>query len=370
MRERFIVASLVWGSMAQEKAEQSLDELESLIYTAGGIAVARVIQKREKPDPGYFFGRGKVSEIKRLADELGADALAIDASITPSQQRNLEKSLGIKILDRTAVILDIFATHATTLEGKLQVELAQLQYLLPRLTGMGTQLSRLGGGIGTRGPGETKLEVDRRRIRKRIQTLKKRLKKVEEHRQRIRSERRSKVFSVVLVGYTNAGKSTLLNALTRADVYSDDLLFATLDPTSRRVYLGDVLPEKKFPPEVEVVLTDTVGFIENLPTELIAAFHSTLEEVSDADLLLHVVNSAHPRLREQIKAVEETLEKIGAAHVKQITVMNQIDKLEENMLNRLKQEFPDAVFVSALKKEGLEELKKRIAREALALHHL
>lgn len=367
MRERFIVASLIWGDLTEEKAERSLDELESLIYTAGGIAVVRVIQKRDRPDPRFFFGRGKVNEIKNLAVELDVDALAVDTTITPSQQRNLEEAVGIKVLDRTAVILDIFATHASTLEGKLQVELAQLNYLLPRLTGMGTRLSRLGGGIGTRGPGETKLEVDRRRIRKRIQTLKKRLKKVEQHRQRIRSERRSKVFSVVMVGYTNAGKSTLLNALTKAGVYSDDLLFATLDPTSRRVYLGDVLPDKKFPPEVEVVATDTVGFIENLPTELIAAFHSTLEEVADADLLLHVVNAAHPRLYDQIKAVEQTLEKINAAHVRRLTVMNQIDRLDSAVLERLKNEFPDAVFVSALKKKGLTELKKRIAGEALAL---
>lgn len=314
------------------------------------------------PDPRTFLGKGKVTEIKQFIKEAEADLVVIDSSITPSQQRHLEDELKVKILDRTAIILDIFAKHASTNEGKLQVELAQLSYLFPRLYGRGIELSRLGGGIGTRGPGETKLEVDRRRIKVRISTLKRRLKRIENHRNLVRRQRLKKMFTVSLVGYTNAGKSTLLNTLTKASVHANDQLFATLDLTTRRLYLENNTCESSEP--LGIVISDTVGFIRNLPHELIAAFHSTLEEVRLSNLLLHVVDASHSEYHLQIVAVEETLEAIGAKKVPLITVFNKIDELSIKERERIKNAYPDAFFISALTGDGIGELKRTLYRLA------
>lgn len=377
-KEKFVLATLITANDDEQAVLRSFLELENLIDTAGGEVALKVIQRRSEPDPKTFIGRGKAEEIKRAAETTGADALAVDTRLSPSQQRNLEEITGLKVLDRPAIILDIFATHAKSLEGKLQVELAQLTYLQSRLIGLGAQLSRLGGGIGTRGPGETKLEVDRRRIKKRIQTLKQRLKKIEAHRTRLRSARKKSAFQVSLVGYTNAGKSTLLNALTRAGVYADDKLFATLDPTVRRLDIKKIMAELAEKENLssenfirlmsyDVVLTDTVGFIENLPHELIAAFQATLEETQEADLLLHVVNTPHPDALLQIKVVEETLKNLGAEKIPSVLVFNKIDICDKNLLNRLKAEYPDAIFISALKKEGIDELSRKIAEYILKI---
>lgn len=362
LRERAIVLKLIWGEELKNSKNQTTEEIERLIETAGGEVVAKVIQKRESPDPRTFLGKGKIDEIKRIVSETDADLVVIDSSITPSQQRQLEDELKVKILDRTAIILDIFARHASTLEGKLQVELAQLNYLLPRLYGRGTELSRLGGGIGTRGPGETKLEVDRRRIKARIATLKRKLKRLENHRNLIRRQRIKKMFTVALVGYTNAGKSTLLNTLTKASVRADNQLFATLDPTTRRLYLDNDVSEVGEP--VEIVISDTVGFIRNLPHELIAAFYSTLEEVRLSDLLLHVIDASHPDYQLQMVAVEETLKTIGADNVPMLTVFNKIDQLSEMEKQRMRNFYPDALFISAITGEGIEELRKNLHRLA------
>jgi GTP-binding protein HflX len=358
--ERAIVACLALPHEADVEIERSLDELSRLVETAGGIVVARCVQKRESPDPATYFGRGKAEEIRNLAAEIRADLLVVEKEISPTQQRHLEDITGIRVVDRTALILDIFARHATSNEGKIQVELAQLTYLRPRLTGRGRELSRLGGGIGTRGPGETKLEVDRRRINDRIASLKRKLREVEKHRHLVRRRRLAHSFVVSFVGYTNAGKSSLERALTGADVIVDDRLFATLDPTARRLYLGDT-PENAGMP---VVLIDTVGFIENLPHQLVAAFHSTLEEVRLADLLLHVVDASDPRWEKHMRVVERTLEEIGAAQVPRLVVFNKIDRLDEASEAWFRSHFPQAVFVSATSGAGLDALQEQIRLRA------
>lgn len=310
----------VAGDHAHFLAEESLDELARLSDTAGLEVMGRVGQTlRDGVNPATFIGAGKVNEVKEIVVETGAQAAIFDDDLSPAQQRNLEKALGIKVVDRSQLILDIFAQHAKSLAGKLQVELAQLEYLRPRLTRQWTHLSRLGGGVGTRGPGETQLEVDRRRLRERIATLRRRLEDVERTRSLQRHERTRAPFPcVALVGYTNAGKSTLMNTLTHADVWVEDQLFATLDPTSRRLDLPGGQP---------VMLIDTVGFINKLPHQLVDAFKSTLEEVRSADLLVHVVDATHPRWEEQKAVVEKVLEEIDAGGKPMLTVFNKLDRV-------------------------------------------
>lgn len=353
--ERAALISLEFGK--QEglwSAEDSLEELKQLAETAGAEVVAKFQQKRPKPDPGFFIGRGKVRDLALFAQQEDIDICIFDDELSPAQQRNLEQAIGVKVLDRTALILDIFAQRAQTREGKLQVELAQLQYTLPRIMGQGLALSRLGGGIGTRGPGETKLETDRRVIRDRIAYIKSCIGKVQSVRELHRHQRnRSNVPIVSLVGYTNAGKSTLLNTLTHADVYAQDQLFATLDPTTRQLDL----PDKR-----QAILTDTVGFIQRLPHQLIAAFKSTLEETLEAGLLLHVIDVSHPLYKEQCQAVYKVLEEVGAKDRPIISVYNKIDMLPEGsaLAEQLALQ-PDTVCISAKEGIGLDTLLQMVA---------
>lgn len=354
MSERAILIGMEWGrNDSLWTVDDSLEELKQLADTAGATVIKKFIQKRPKPDPAFFIGRGKVQELALYAQQENIDLCIFDDELSPAQQRNIESVMGIRILDRTALILDIFAQRARTNEGKLQVELAQLQYTLPRIMGKGLMLSRLGGGIGTRGPGETKLEVDRRRIRDRIAFIKDQIEKVKAVRSLHRSKRKkNNVFEVSLVGYTNAGKSTLLNTLTNSDIYAKDQLFATLDPTTRQL----TLPNKQ-----EIIITDTVGFIQRLPHQLIAAFRSTLEVVTEADLLVHVIDVSHELYKEQAAAVHEVLKEIGAETKPVITVYNKIDKLppDSKLADRLVLE-EDTVCISAAKKLNLETLQQMI----------
>jgi GTP-binding protein HflX len=345
--------------------ENSLAELRRLADTAGFEVVGQVSQKLDHPNPRTFIGSGKTKEVKSLAQEMDVDVVLFDDELSPRHQRELEEIFGddIRVLDRTALILDIFAQHAQTREGALQVELAQYEYRLPRLTRAWTHLVRQAGGgggrtggtagVGLRGPGETQLEVDRRDIRRRISHLKDELEKVRAHRKRYRSRRKeSRVPVVSLVGYTNAGKSTLLNQLAEADVYVANKLFATLDPTTRRVEL----------PDGSIALfTDTVGFIQKLPTTLVAAFRATLEEIADADLLLHVIDITHPQVKEQAEAVHRTLEEIQAEHIPLIPVLNKIDRLKEpEAAQRALKAFPNAVAISALRGDGMDDLLQTV----------
>ena len=350
MSERAILIGMEWGrNDSLWTVDDSLEELKQLADTAGATVIKKFIQKRPKPDPAFFIGRGKVQELALYAQQENIDLCIFDDELSPAQQRNIESVMGIRILDRTALILDIFAQRARTNEGKLQVELAQLQYTLPRIMGKGLMLSRL----GTRGPGETKLEVDRRRIRDRIAFIKDQIEKVKAVRSLHRSKRKkNNVFEVSLVGYTNAGKSTLLNTLTNSDIYAKDQLFATLDPTTRQL----TLPNKQ-----EIIITDTVGFIQRLPHQLIAAFRSTLEVVTEADLLVHVIDVSHELYKEQAAAVHEVLKEIGAETKPVITVYNKIDKLppDSKLADRLALE-EDTVCISAAKKLNLESLQQMI----------
>ncbi len=353
-KEKAILVGLATGRDV-DNTEHAMAELALLADTAGAITVDKIIQKRETPDRAYYIGRGKVEELAALVEMLGADIVIFNQELSPSQIRNLDNSLGVKVVDRTALILDIFARRALSREGKLQVELAQMQYLLPRLIGLGNQLSRLGGGIGTRGPGETQLEIDRRVIRRRISDLKKEIVELRKQRSLHRERRKRNRFNVVsLVGYTNAGKSTLLNTLTGSDLYTEDKLFATLDPMVRRGTLNN---------SKEVLFTDTVGFIEQLPRQLVTAFQATLEEIAVADLLLHVVDINHPDHLNQIKVVREHLSKIDPYYnCRELLVFNKVD-IPEDEANRvyLEREFPQAAFISAQRGDGVEALKENIA---------
>ncbi len=355
--ERAIIVGMEYGggaSIIGWSAEDSLEELKQLADTAGAEVVARFLQKRPKPDPAFFIGRGKVQELALYVQQENVDLCIFDDELSPAQQRNIEQAMGVRVLDRTALILDIFAQREHTNEGKLQVELAQLQYTLPRIMGKGLSLSRLGGGIGTRGPGETKLEVDRRRIRDRIAYIKGCISKVKNVRTLQRSGRaKASVPTVSLVGYTNAGKSTLLNTLTNSDIYAQDQLFATLDPTTRQLEL----PNKQ-----QAILTDTVGFIQRLPHQLVAAFQSTLEEVVEADVLLHVIDVSHELYKEQANAVYHVLEELGAKDKTIITVYNKIDKLPEGsaLAERLAKE-ENSICISAKARLNLDGLLALIA---------
>ena len=356
--ERVVLVS-VWTTGSQVDADNAMAELKLLAETAGSDVLDGVVQKRSSPDPATFIGRGKVDELRELVVATGADTVICDGELEPAQLRNLEDRVGVKVIDRTALILDIFATHARSAEGKAQVELAQLQYLRQRLRGWGGNLSRqaggraaAGAGIGGRGPGETKIETDRRRIRTRISILRKRLRDMDAVRATKRQERqRHDVPSVAIVGYTNAGKSSLLNRLTGAGVLVEDALFATLDPTTRRSQTTD---GRVF------TLTDTVGFVRHLPHDLVEAFRSTLEESVDADLLLHIVDASDADPSGQITAVRTVLSEIGAAGNAEQLVFNKIDLAEPDVLTSLRTLAPDAVFVSARTGQGLEELARRI----------
>ncbi len=348
--------------------EDSLGELARLADTAGLDVVGESTQKLDTPHPATYIGSGKVEEIRILVEETLADIIIFDNELSPRHQRELEEKFGtkVRVIDRTALILDIFAQHAHTSDGILQVSLAQYEYRLPRLTRAWTHLARQAGGgggragsvggVGLRGPGETQLEVDRREIHKRISNLKKELEKVRAHRQRYRAQRKStRIPLISLVGYTNAGKSTLLNRLTKSNVYVADQLFATLDPTTRRISL---------PGGHESLLTDTVGFIQKLPTQLVAAFQATLEEISEADLLLHVVDINHPNALEQTRAVEQTLAEINAEHIPTVIVLNKVDQLRNpDELKEIVSHFPKAVAISALNGTGFSELLKMIESE-------
>lgn len=353
--EKAILISLVTSNDKRKGGdpEMSLQELVQLTETAGVEVLTTITQNKETVDSKWFIGKGKVQEVKALADELGATTAIFDQELSGAQVRNLEESLDLKIVDRTQLILDIFAGRAKTREGIIQVELAQLSYLLPRLSGQSKNLSRLGGGIGTRGPGETKLETDRRHIRDRIFDLKTVLEEVVRHR-KLHRERRKKsgVTQVALVGYTNAGKSTLLRELTNADVYVENQLFATLDPTSRTLEL---------PNGREIVLTDTVGFIQNLPTDLVAAFRATLEEVCEADLVLHVIDSSSPMRDEQIKVVNKILGDLGASDKPFIKVYNKKDICINNgSLADMPITSGDNLVISAYDSDDLELLKQTV----------
>jgi GTP-binding protein HflX len=324
-------------------------ELGLLARSAGADVVGTLIQERARPDPATLIGRGKVDDVLRLSEQNGADLLLFDDDLSPAQQRNLEKAVGRKTIDRTQLILDIFARRARTREGRLQVELAQLDYLLPRLAGRGTLLSKLGGGIGTRGPGETKLETDRRRIRRRIQAVKREIDRVRRERHTRREARqRAETPVVALVGYTNAGKSTLFNALTSAEAAVSDQLFLTLDPLVRRARLGG---------GSDVLLVDTVGFIQKLPHSLVAAFRATLEEVNQADLLVHVMDASAADLEEREAAVNDVLTEIGAAGRDTLMVLNKIDVVPESRAVTLGESRPEAVQVSARTGAGLDALR-------------
>ncbi len=353
-KEKAVLVALDQGYSAEE-IENSMGELALLADTAGAEVVDQLIQQRVSPDRAFYIGRGKTEELASLVQMHEADMVIFNDELSPSQIRNLDRSVGVKVIDRTNLILDIFARRALSREGKLQVELAQLQYLLPRLIGLGNQLSRLGGGIGTRGPGETQLEIDRRVIRRRIRDLEKEILSLRKHRHLHRERRKRERFRVIsLVGYTNAGKSTLLNALTGSDLYTEDKLFATLDPMVRR---GVVTGGR------DVLFADTVGFIEKLPKQLITAFQATLEEVSAADILLHVVDLSHHDYLNQIKVVRQHLSNIDIEYyLRELIVFNKIDLIESSSLRvYLEREFPSATFISALKGEGLTALKENIA---------
>lgn len=351
-RQRAVLVSLVTEGSTLEDAEESLEEMERLVDTAGSVVVERVVQRRLHPDPATYVGKGKVFELTALCRSSNADLVVVDGEVTPIQQRNLQQALEVDVVDRVALILDIFALHATSRAGMAQVELAMNRYRLPRLRGKGVEMSRLGGGIGTRGPGETRLEVDRRRVQTRISQLERELAGLATTRATQRkARRRAAIPGAALVGYTNAGKSSLLNALTGAEVLVEDRLFSTLDATVRRLPLASGR---------EILLTDTVGFVRDLPHTLVEAFRSTLEEAVDTDLLLHVVDASATNPERQIASVRSTLQEIGAHTLPELLVLNKIDAAETAAVRRLRELHPDAIPVSAATRQGLDDLRERV----------
>jgi len=355
-RERAALVGLIsvsGGRARRLDAERSMDELAGLAQAAGADVVLRVLQERPRPDPSTFLGAGKVQTLAASSSELSVDVVIFDNELTPAQLRQIEEEVGRKIIDRTQLILDIFARRARTREGKLQVELAQLKYLLPRLVGAGDALSRLGGGIGTRGPGETKLETDRRRIRTRIKAVSDDIEQVRKRRSQLRERRqKASVPTVALVGYTNAGKTTLFNVLTRAGAEASNALFVTLDPLVRQVRLPD---------SRELLVSDTVGFIDRLPHALVAAFRATLEEVSEADLVIHVIDASAPDRERRINAVRSVLEEVGATEVPMLEVYNKCDALTPDERRRLQELDPSVLTISALEQQGIDELIETVA---------
>jgi GTPase len=348
-RERTLLVALETPDDDRNHTDESLVELGELVRSAGGVVVDKIVQRLKSPTAPFYIGKGKAEEVAKLVKRHNIQSIVFDDELTPAQARNLEKVFTKKVLDRTQLILDIFAQRARTREGKLQIELAQLQYLLPRLTRMWTHLSRQSGGIGTRGPGETQLEVDRRRVQERLARLDRDLEEVRKHRTIQREGRKRNHWPIcALVGYTNAGKSTLLNRLTSSDVYAANQLFATLDPTVRSFFL---------PNQQQVLLTDTVGFLQKLPHHLVDSFRATLEEVQEADVLIHVVDASYPQFKDQMAAVEEVLTQLGAEKKQTLVVFNKIDCLElSGNIARTVEEYPHAVAVSALTGQGIDAL--------------
>lgn len=349
-QERVLLVAVVDSKIKRWRVIQSLEELASLTKTAGGEVVESLMQMRRKFEPATLLGIGKARELASVSKQLQIDLLIFDTELSAAQIRNIEDIVNVRVIDRTTLILDIFSKHARTREAKLQVELAQLEYRLPRLVGMGREFSRLGGGIGTRGPGEKKLEVDRRRIKERISTLKKMLKKIE-HSKEVQRKRRVDIPKIAVVGYTNAGKSSLVNALTRAKLVISEQLFSTLDSNTNVLFV---------PPKHKMLISDTVGFLKNLPHDLIASFHATLAEVLEADMLINIVDATAENLEEKIATVDSVLAEIEANKKPVILVFNKIDRLFEEEKERYERKFPKALFISAAKNTGLDLLKEHL----------
>lgn len=357
--DRVLLVGLHTSDLSLHRFHDGLMELTRLVETAGGEVLEVLRQKRSQPHPQTVVGEGKVQEIALAAQTVGANLIVFDRDLSPAQVRNLEQQIGVRVVDRTEVILDIFAQRAQSGAGKLQVELAQLEYMMPRLTGRGRAMSRLGGGIGTRGPGETKLETERRSIQRRISRLQQEVDQLQAHRSRLRQRRQHQdVPSIAVVGYTNAGKSTLLNVLTNSEVYAADQLFATLDPTSRRLRVVEAVTHEP----IDLVLTDTVGFIHDLPPALMDAFRATLEEVTEADALLHVVDLSHPAWQSQIRSVMKILSEMPVTPGPALLVFNKIDQIDGDRLELARSEFPNAAFISAVDRLGLETLRQRLVQ--------
>jgi len=356
-QDRVLLVGLMTEDLSPLRFQDSLDELVRLVESAGGEVLDTIQQKRSHPHPQTVVGQGKVEEIANIAHQLRANVIVFNRDISASQARNLETEIGLRVVDRTEVILDIFAQRAQSQAGKLQVELAQLEYMLPRLRGRGQEMSRLGGGIGTRGPGETKLETERRTIQRRITFLQQEVNQLQAHRARLRQQRQQQeVASIALVGYTNAGKSTLLNVLTQAEVYTADRLFATLDPTTRKLVITDPKTQERR----TILLTDTVGFIHELPPALKDAFRATLEEVTEANGLLHVVDLSHPAWESHMQSVEEVLGEMPTLAGLGLIAFNKVDRVDSETLTLAQQKYPEAVFISATQRLGLDTLRQRL----------